>query len=56
VAVLRGPRAQVNHLVEAELAAVDGRGFGLQGDDQLLRVVAVHQARLNEQKTEKDTI
>lgn len=29
-------QAQVDDLVEAELAAVNGRGFGLQGDEELL--------------------
>ena len=53
VAILSGPSAQVNHLVEAELAAVDGRCFGFQSNDQLLWVVTGNQARLNdEQKTE----
>lgn len=31
-----GLQAQVDDLVEAELAAVDGCGFGLQGDEELL--------------------
>ena len=54
MAVLSGPSAQVNHLVEAELAAVDGGCLGFQGDDQLLRVVPGDQARLDdEQKTQK---
>lgn len=29
-------QAQVDYLVEAELAAVYGGGFGLQGDEELL--------------------
>lgn len=41
-------QAQVEHLVEAELTAVDGRSFGLQCDEELLRTVAGHQTSLED--------
>lgn len=52
-AVLGGVGAQVHHLVEAELAAVDRCRLGLQGDDQLLWVFTGHQTGLHEGRHQK---
>lgn len=46
--VLVGLGANVNHLVEAELAAVDGGCLGLKGDDQLLWDVTWNQTSLED--------
>lgn len=43
-------QAQVNHLVEAELAAVNGCSFWFQGDEELLRTVGRHQTSLEEER------
>lgn len=39
VAIDRCPAAQVYHLVQAQLSAVDGGSLGLQGNDQLLGIL-----------------
>lgn len=41
-------QAQIHHLVEAELSAVDGGGLRFQSDEQLLRAVGRHQTSLEE--------
>lgn len=48
VPIDRGLAAQLDHLVQPQLPAVDGGGLGLQGDDELLRVLGGGQARLED--------
>lgn len=43
-------QAQIHHLVEAELSAVNGGGLRFQGDEQLLRTVGRHQTGLEEKQ------
>lgn len=43
-------QAQVDHLMEAELAAVNGRSFWFQSDEELLGTVGRHQTSLEEEK------
>lgn len=40
--------AELNHLVQPQLPAVDGGGLGLQGNDELLRVLGGGQACLED--------
>ena len=44
----RGFAAQVDQLVEAKFPAINGGGFGLQRDQQLLRVLRGHETGLRE--------
>lgn len=48
VPVDRGLAAQLDHLVQPQLPAVDGGRLGLQGNDELLRVVRGGQACLED--------
>lgn len=48
VPIDRGLAAQLDHLVQPQLPAVDGGGLGLQSDDELLRVLGGGQARLED--------
>lgn len=43
--------AQINHLVEAELPAVNGCGLWFQSNDQLIRIVTRNQTSLDEYRT-----
>lgn len=43
-------QAQVNHLVQTELAAVNGGSLGFQGNEELLRTVWRHQTSLEEKR------
>lgn len=47
-------QAQVHHLMEAELSAVDGGGLRFQGDEQLLRTVRRHQTSLEEKHRQEN--
>lgn len=47
-------QTQVNHLVEAELAAVNGCSFGLQGDKELLWTFGWYQPGLGKEEREVD--
>lgn len=47
--------AELNHLVQPQLPAVDGGGLGLQGDDELFRVLRGGQARLEDREMETRT-
>lgn len=50
VAVHGSLGVQVNHLVEAELATVDGGSLRFQSDDQLLGVVTGDQVSLSQRR------